>query len=207
MTDPYAAPAPVTREIWEALTSTPPELRPRRVVIQSRFRADRDEDLLADYERTSQPSDSGPAVLVSLSVGTDDDAMIGAWEKSTPLFEHRMKTIEALRDRGVWVVPTLSPFGRWRDLPAALGRFDAWGVAYVTLLFFKQRDPRSRSATTPRRFLEYLARTHPELLDADWQNEHLELIASVLGRDRVIEGQPGFETLTAPHRVAIAGSG
>ncbi len=199
VTDPYAAAPEVTREVWRALCEAPPQLRPRRIAVQSRFRADRDAALMAEYENSHRPTDGGPAIVVSFSVGTDRNDLIRSWERATPLFEQRAQAISTLRQSDIFVVATLSPFGLWNDLPGALARFKDIGVAYVTVLFFKKGTP---SANTPAKFREYLGKTHPELLDPEWQRERLREIRAVYGDNRVIVGQDGFSSLARPHAIS-----
>lgn len=197
VTDPYAAPSDLTRPVWEALLAAPPELRPRRIAVQSRFNVARDAELIGEYARTTRPADGGPAVVVSLSVGTDKDALIRAWERSTPLFAQRMGCIEKLRAQGIRVVVTLSPFALWNDLTDALVRLREMGVAYLTVLFLKEKTP---SANTPSVFLAYV-RSRDDLrvlLDRAWQEERLAEMQVVFGEGRVIEGQPGFASLALP---------
>lgn len=205
VTDPYVARPKVTKRVWAMLNGAPTEARPRRIVIQTRFRPDRDREAIAEYESSSLPADGGPAVVVSYSVGTDRDDLIRAWEKSTPGFERRMDCIARLRERGLTVIPTLSPFALWRDLEGTLEQFGELDVPYLTVLFFKNLPRGSRSANTPGLFLDYLRREHPELLDPDWQGEQLERVKEGFAPRAVIEGQPGFETLTRPQEVGREG--
>lgn len=198
VTDPYAAKPIVTREVWRVLGGTPPRLRPRRIAVQTRFHADRDAQLMAEYEHSHRPSDGGPAIVISFSVGSNRDDLIRSWERATPLFGQRVQAITSLRQSGLFVVATLSPFGLWSDLPGALERFKCMGVAYVTVLFFKKGTP---SANTPAKFREYLGKNHPELLDPAWQQERLREIRGVYGDDRVIVGQDGFSSLAQPHQI------
>ncbi len=86
VTDAYAASPAVTKQVWERLIQCPPGLRPRRLVVQTRFRPSRDAELMAEYEGSSFPSDGGPAVVVSYSIGTDRQDLIDAWELRTPSF-------------------------------------------------------------------------------------------------------------------------
>jgi DNA repair photolyase len=206
VTHPYAAPPATTRAIWDRLTEARPELRPRRLAVQTRFLPDRDAELMSQYVESARSSDGGPPVVVSYSIGTDRDDLIRAWEKSTPSFEQRMSAVATLRERGVTVIPTLSPFAYWNDLASTLGRFQALNIPYITVLFFKQLDPWSKSANTPQRFLEYLRREHPLLLDAGWQADRLVEMEAIYGRSRVLAGQPGFASLTSPHAVCDRGS-
>lgn len=198
VTDAYAAPPVVTRGLWQTLDESAANLRPRRIVIQTRFRPDRDVDIIAKYNQSTQPSDQGPPVVVSFSLGTDRNELIRAWERATPLYEHRMKAIQTLCEAGIFVVPTLSPFALWNDLKHTLRLLNSWGVAYITCLFFKEN---TQSANTPRHFLAYLRREYPFLLDIDWQNEQLETIKGVFGKDRVIVGRSGFLSLVRPHQI------
>jgi DNA repair photolyase len=138
ITDPYAASPVITRTVWQTFLETAPALRRRRLVIQTRFRPERDVSLLEEYCATTSATDGGPPLLVSYSIGTDRNDLIRAWEKATPLVEQRLATIQALRQAGIFVVATLSPFGLWLDLTGTLNRFKAWGVAYVTCLFTKR---------------------------------------------------------------------
>lgn len=198
VTDPYATPAQETRGIWAILNAAPAEQRPRRIVIQTRFRADRDAEALAQYSRATRAADGGPAVVVSASIGTDQDDFIRAWERAAPRFEQRMDAIKRLREAGVFVVPTLSPFGFWGDLSGTLEAFRSWGIPFITVLFFKRNTP---SSNTPPRFLTYLERNYPTLLDAHWQAEQLHRMRQGYGRSRVLPGKAGFSALTAPHLV------
>ena len=195
VTDPYATQPVSTRMLWQILCETPLALRPRRIVVQTRFRPDRDASLIAEYSRSTQPADSGPAVVVSYSVGTDRDDLIRAWERTTPSFASRMKVIVGLRDAGIFTVATLSPFGLWNDLSAAAKRLDEAGIAYLTILFFKEH---TGATTTPRRFLEHLRNNYPQLLDPSWQAERAQEIRAIVGQ-RVLIGQPGFASLAKPH--------
>lgn len=201
VTDPYAARPPITKSLWEILNAAPTEQRPRRLVIQTRFRPDRDRKAIANYEASSASSDGGPAVVVSYSVGTDRDDVIRAWEKSTPSFPQRMDCISRLRELDLTVIPTLSPFALWNDLDGTLDQFKDLGVPYLTVLFFKNLGRNARSANTPSLFLQYLNREYPELLDPRWQREQLERLKKRFGPDSVIEGHPGFETLMRPQEV------
>src|SRR5690606_1263318 len=76
VTDPYATSAAQTRDIWETLYRAEGHLRPRRIIVQTRFRPDRDVDLMADYERSTFTPDGGPAVVVSYSIGSDRNDLI-----------------------------------------------------------------------------------------------------------------------------------
>jgi DNA repair photolyase len=195
VTDPYAASPVLTRDFWQALSDQPPERRPRRIVVQSRFRPDRDAALMSRYCATTHPTDQGPAVVVSYSIGTDRNDLIRAWEHATPTYESRLQALRSLHDADIFTVATLSPFGLWRNLTDAVRCFDDAGVAYLTILFFKER---TGATTTPRLFLDYLRSNHPELLDPGWQAERLNDIRSIVGR-RVLVGQPGFASLARPH--------
>lgn len=195
VTDPYAAKKSVTREVWSRLNACPVSLRPERLVIQSRFRPDRDADAIAEYGETTTSRDGRPPVLVSYSIGTDRDDMIHAWERATPTFEQRLTAIKKLRAVGVFVVPTLSPFGLWNDLPRTLHRFDSLGVSFITVLFFKAR---TRTANTPRDFIQHLERDYPRLLDPVWQQAQVEAMRGCFGASRVLVGQEGFAALTKP---------
>lgn len=199
VTDPYASPAAETRAIWELLAAAPHDQRPRRLIVQTRFRPDRDADRIAAYVYGTIPRDGGPAVVVSYSIGTDHDDLIRAWERATPLFGQRLKAIETLRRAGIAVIPTLSPFGLWNDLVGTLNQFRAWGIPYITHLFFK-RD--TESANTPSRFITYLAREYPMLLDPRWQREQTRLMQTVYSPSRVLFGKGAFASLAAPQRVA-----
>jgi DNA repair photolyase len=203
VTDPYASAPQLTRAIWQQLIAAPSSLRPRRLAIQSRFRVDRDVSLIAEYNRTTVPSDLGPPVVVSFSVGTDRNDVIRLWERATPSFEQRIRAVETLCRSGVFVVVTLSPFGPWDDLPGALRRFQSCGVRYLTVLFFKQEHC---CASTPAPFLAYLRREWPDLLDVHWQADQLAEMVEVFGPGGVIQDQAGFSSLVAPHRVARDGS-
>lgn len=201
VTDPYAANPSVTQQLWQILCETPSQLRPRRIVVQTRFRPDRDAEFMVRYSYSTTTSDSGPPVVVSFSVGTDRNDLIRAWERATPIFEQRMKSIETLRQAGIYVVPTLSPFALWNDLPVTLEQFKAWGIPYITVLFFKEKTP---SANTPPEFLAYLRREYPMLLNPIWQAKKVEEMKAIYGDERVLVGQAGFTSLASPHRIVGA---
>ena len=201
VTDPYAAPPAITAELWEILLGTPETLKPKRIVIQTRFRPDRDIELISQYQKVTTPSDGGPPVLVSYSVGTDRNDLIQAWEKSTPLFEHRMEAIAKLRQFDVFVVATLSPFCLWDDLVGTLRQFKAREVAYITCLFMKVN---TMSANTPVGFVSYVRANYPELLDPKWQRGQLRVLQNIDGPERVLVGKRGFESLVNPHKVVNA---
>ena len=198
VTDPYASPPNITRGLWEMLLSTPAQLRPRRIAIQTRFHPSRDVELMAQYRASTVTSDGGPPLLISYSVGTDRNDLIRSWEKSTPLFEGRMRTIKTLRKAGLFVVATLSPLGLWNDLFGTLEQFNDWGISYITCLFFKEDTP---SANTSILFLKYLRQKHPSVLDPDWQAERVGEIRQIYGNTRVLVGQPGFISLAQPHKI------
>jgi hypothetical protein len=138
-------------------------------------------------------------VVISFSVGTDRTDLIRTWEHATPGFEQRREAITTLRQAGLFVAATLSPFGLWNDLSGTMEHLKALGVAYITILTFKENTP---SANTPKSFLTYLRAEHPQLLDADWQAERLAEVQGVFGAERVLIGQAGFASLAAPHFVA-----
>jgi DNA repair photolyase len=197
ITDPYAAPPYLTQPLWQVLIEAAPELQPRRIAVQTRFRPDRDAELIARYEEIASPSDGGPAVVISYSIGTDRNDLIRAWEKATPTFEMRLRAIEKLREARLWVVPTLSPLGMWKDLSGTLKQFKAWEIPYITTLFFK---PTTAASSTPRLFLNYLSEHYPNLLDPQWQADRVAEMQQVYG-DLVLIGQDGFSSLTAPQKV------
>lgn len=201
VTDPYAAPPAITAELWETLLCTPDSLKPKRIVIQTRFRPDRDIELICQYQKATTPSDGGPPVLVSYSIGTDRNDLIQAWEKSTPLFEHRMAAIAKLRQFDVFIVATLSPFCLWDDLVGTLRQFKAWKLAYITCLFMKVN---TMSANTPAGFTGYVRANYPELLDPRWQREQLRMMQDIYEPGRVLVGKKGFESLVNPHKVVNA---
>jgi len=201
VTDPYTNPPRTTRNVWEILLQTPLELRPRRIALQTRYRPDRDAKLIAEYCKDTVPSDGGPAVVVSYSIGTDRNDIIRAWERATPSFEQRLKAITTLRQNGIFVVVTLSPFAPWNDLLGSLKRFQDLGVAYITVLFFKEN---THGACTPKVFLQYLREVFPYLLDESWQSDRVEEIKGVYGENRVLVGQKGFESLAKPQDVIHA---
>jgi hypothetical protein len=57
---------------------TEADQRPQRIAVQTRYRADRDAELMAAYEASSSPSDGGPAIVISFSLGTDHENLIQA---------------------------------------------------------------------------------------------------------------------------------
>lgn len=199
VTDPYAASPSVTQNLWQILCDAPTSLCPRRIVVQTRFRPDRDATLIEQYYHSTSTTDQGPPVVVSYSIGTDRNDLIQAWERATPTFEQRMKSIKSLRQAGIFVVATLSPFSLWNDLPSTLEQFKSWGVAYLTCLFFKESTP---SANTPLFFLTYLRQQYPVLLDPVWQNEQVREMQNIYGAERVLVGKAGFTSLVNPHKVA-----
>ena len=196
ITDPYAASPKITKTVWATLLEAPRESRPRRIVIQTRFRPDRDIAEISQYRNSTFPSDEGPPVVVSYSIGTDMNEFIRSWEKSTPLFEQRLKAIESLRSARIFVVPTISPLGFWKDLPATLRRFQSVRIEYITCLCLKHG---TSSANTPRSFLNYVRQEYPELLDSGWQNDRIQEMKDVYGDENVLVGQDGFSSLAAPH--------
>lgn len=198
VTDPYAAPPQMTREVWQILCETPNHLRPRRLVIQTRFHPERDVELMMDYYHNTQTSDNEPPIVISFSIGTDRNDFIRSWERATPLFEQRIKSIENLRKSGIFVVATLSPFGIWNDLPGTLKMFKSFGIPYITSLFFKEK---TKFANTSGLFLDYIHKEYPFLLDQAWQNCMFEEMKEVYGEDRVLIGQEGFNSLIRPHKV------
>lgn len=200
VTDPYATPPAITQNLWRILCDSLPHLRPRRIVIQTRFRPDRDVHVISLYCHTTKPIDQGPPVVVSYSIGTDRNDLIRAWERATPSFEQRIKAIETLCKSGIFTVATLSPFGFWDNLKARLEYFKSWGIPYVTALFFKEN---TAFANTPIRFLNYLRQEFPLLLDRTWQQERIGEMFEVYGQDRVLIGKLGFTSLANPHLVGL----
>lgn len=198
VTDPYAGPPKLTRSIWQTLNDASAQLRPRRLAVQSRFAVDCDISPIAEYCQSTTPSDRGPAVVVSYSIGTDRTDIIRLWERATPSFERRLKTVERLCRAGLFVDVTLSPFGPWHDLRGTLQTLNACGVRYVTVIFFKLEH---HCAATPGPFLEYLRREWPELLDPTWQAERLAEIRAVFGPRRVLLERAGFSSLAAPQQI------
>ena len=195
VTDPYATRTSETRMIWELLNQAPAHLRPCRIAIQTRYRPDRDAEAIANYVQSTQTSDGGPAVVVSYSIGTDREDLIRAWEKATPSYKQRMTAIQKLREYGIWVVPTLSPFGLWTDLQGTLRQFQEWEIPYITCLFFKNATD---SANTPSHFLQYLEREYPMLLNSRWQRQQLAAMREIYPNG-VLLYKAGFASLTAPH--------
>jgi hypothetical protein len=128
----------------------------------------------------------------------DRDDLIRAWERATPSFAQRMRAIETLRTAGIWVVPTLSPFGLWNNLPGRW-RSSAWDIPYITHLFFKRNTD---SANTPSHFLSYLEREYPMLLDPAWQKIQTRVMQHAFGVDNVLFGKTAFASLAAPHLAA-----
>lgn len=198
VTDPYAAQPSITRNLWQILCNAPDRLRPRRIIVQTRFRPDRDVMLMEQYYHSTSITDQGPPIVISYSIGTDRNDLIRAWERATPTFEQRMKSIESLRQAGIFVVATLSPFGLWNDLPSTLKQFKSWGVAYLTCLFFKENTP---SANTPPHFISYLRKHYPILLDPTWQSERVLEMKAIYGAKRVLVGKAGFTSLASPHKI------
>lgn len=192
VTDPYAVRGKVTRGLWEALLDTPQDLRPCRIVVQSRFRVDRDRELISAYAGSTRSSDGNPPVVVSYTISTDRDDLIYSWERATPDYEQRLTALGALCKSGIKVIPTLSPFSIWNDLQLTLCRFREMGIRVISVIFLKEG---TSTANTPRAFLEYTRKFHPCLLDKSWQEEQLALMDSVMGRGNVLVGQQGFACL------------
>ena len=201
VTDPYAGAPEITRAIWKTLVCAPQYQRPRRIAVQTRFRVDRDLDAIRAYCHSGPSRDGGPQVVASVSVGTDREDLIRAWERATPTFARRVEAIRRLCAAGIFVVATLSPLGPWRDFNGSVRHLRDIGVRYLSVLFFKQRGP----ARTPRAFLDYLAREYPQLLDPSWQQERINDARDVFGANRVLVGQEGFASLAAPHCVGCRG--
>lgn len=67
----------------------------------------------------------------------------------------------------------------------------------------KPMDFPQRSACTPALFLNPLSREYPERLDPACQRDRLERLRIDFGPDLVKVGQPGFESLTRPHRIGV----
>ncbi len=167
-------------------------------LVAVQIRAKPQPDALPDSATPTDGSHAqGHPVLLSYSLGTDREDLIRAWERATPPFRQRMAAIQRLRERELCVVATLSPFGPRHDLCGALAQLDAWRIAYITLLFFKAAG---LGAATPAPFRAYLADAHPEVLDPTWQQEHLAIVQSVFGPERVLVGQPGFASLAGARR-------
>ncbi len=196
VTDPYATRPAETHAIWEALNQAPADLRPRRIAVQTRYRPDRDAEAIAAYIQSTHSADDGPPVVVSYSIGTDREDLIRAWERATPSYKQRMTAIKTLRQSGVWVVPTLSPFGLWNDLQGTLEQFKVWEIPYLTTLFFKKATD---SANTPSQFIQYLEREYPMLLDPQWQKQQLIAMNDIYPNS-VLLYKAGFASLTAPHK-------
>lgn len=195
VTDPYAVKGAVTRDLWKTLLAAPRDLRPCRIVVQSRFKVDRDKALLAEYSSTTGSSDGLPPLVISLTIGTDRDDLIHSWERATPDHGQRMKTLQALRKTGIRVVPTLSPFSIWNDLELTLHRFREMDIRIISVIFLKEK---TSTANTPAPFLEYIRKNHPCLLDKSWQKDQLALMESVMGTGNVLEGEQGFYCLAVP---------
>ena len=167
-------------------------------LVAVQIRAKPQPDALPDSATPTDGSHAqGHPVLLSYSLGTDREDLIRAWERATPPFRQRMAAIQRLRERELCVVATLSPFGPRHDLCGALAQLDAWRIAYITLLFFKAAG---LGAATPAPFRAYLADAHPEVLDPTWQQEHLAIVQSVFGPERVLVGRPGFASLAGARR-------
>jgi len=202
--DPYATPAAETKGVWSSLLDVPEDLRPERMIVQTRFTPDRDAQLIEQYAATTSCTDGGPPVVISFSLGTDRNDIIRAWERATPSFERRMKTIHTLCEHRLYVVATLSPFALWKDLGGTLRSLDAAGVAYVTILFFKEN---THGARTPAPFLNFLHATHPELLDRNGRpNGFPHRAGAIVGKG--VGGQPvivpnSLGEVRQPHFLAL----
>ncbi len=192
VTDPYAVRGSVTRGLWEILLDTPRELRPNRIVVQSRFRVDRDRKLIAEYVNSTRDNDQPAPVVVSYTIGTDRNDLIYSWERATPDYEQRMSALRSLRKSGIKVVPSLSPFCVWNDLALTLDRFREMDINAISVIFLKEKES---TANTPGAFLDYVREFYPCLLDKDWQGEQLCLMESRMGPGNVLVGQKGFACL------------
>ncbi|MCK5795381.1 MAG: hypothetical protein KAH12_11780, partial [Anaerolineales bacterium] len=192
VTDPYAVRPSVTRALWETLLVTPQNLRPCRIVVQTRFRVDRDRKLISEYAESTQTPDGRTPALISFTISTDRNDLIYSWERATPDYEQRMNALVSLRKSGIQVIPTLSPFSIWNDLRLTLNRFREMDIRVISVIFLKEG---TSTANTPRPFLEYTKKYNPCLLDKSWQKEQLTLMESVMGRGNVLVGQQGFSSL------------
>ena len=198
VTDPYAVRGAVTRDLWKALLDTPQALRPCRIVVQSRFRVNRDRQLIAEYCGSTRSPDGNPPVVISYTIGTDRDDLIHAWERATPDYVQRLKILGSLRNSGIKVIPTLSPFSIWNDLPLTLHRFREMDIRVISVIFLKEG---TSTASTPGAFLQYIRKNYPCLLDKLWQEEQLALMESVMGAGNVLVGQQGFACLADASRL------
>ena len=181
-TDPYTPierKLRLTRSVLEVMREFPPEA----LVIQTRSPLVlRDLDLLAAL----------PAVGVSVTITTDDEKVRRRFEPDSPRVTRRIEMLAALRAAGIPTQAAVSPI-----LPCNSARLAALlePVAdRVVIDDFARGDgaggTRSRAAS-----LELERLGHGAWLEPAAADDAVEVFRRILGPDRVVFSQPGFNTL------------
>lgn len=179
VTDPYTPlerHLGLTRQLLEVMVETPPAA----LVVQTRSPLVlRDVDILRRI----------PSLLVSFTVTTADEGVRRILEPDSPRFARRLETLAALRSAGLRTQAAVSPLlpGDVRVLAHALD-----GVADRVVLddFFRGDGAggrRSRAALERLRAMGHAAFTEP-----GYAAEAEETFRSILGPERVVVSQPGF---------------
>ncbi len=187
-TDPYIPQEKslrLTRALLEEMTERPPDV----LVIQSHHTmVGRDIDLVADISSRSE-------AWVSLTVETDMERVPGfPPHASSPA--RRLSTLAAFRARGIPTQATISPLLPLADPPAFARALDA-ACDRVILDHYLIGDGspggwRTRRTGFPNRLA---AAGFGEWNDIAKLHEVRDLLASVLGTDRVLVGCEGFNAV------------
>jgi hypothetical protein len=187
-TDPYIPQEKslrLTRALLEEMIERPPDV----LVIQSHHTmVERDIDLIADLSALGE-------VWVSLTVETDMDRVPGLPPHASPP-SRRLSVLESFRARGIPTQATISPLLPLADPPAFARRLDA-ACDRVILDHYLIGDGspggwRTRKTGFPERLA---AAGFGEWNDLAKLGEVRDLLASVLGADRVLVGCEGFNAV------------
>ena len=192
-TDPYIPQEKtlrLTRALLEEMIERPPDV----LVIQSHHTmVERDIDLIADLSARGE-------VWVSLTVETDMDRVPGLPPHASPP-ARRLATLAAFRARGIPTQATISPLLPLADPPAFARALDA-ACDRVILDHYLIGDGSPGGWRTRRTgFPERLAAAgFGEWNDLAKLHEVRDLLASVLGADRVLVGCEGFNAVGGRRR-------
>jgi DNA repair photolyase len=187
-TDPYIPQERtlrLTRALLEAMIDRPPDV----LVVQSHHTmAERDIDLFAELSKRGE-------VRLSLTVETDMDRVPGLPPHASPP-SRRLNVLEAFRGRGIPTQATISPLLPLADPSAFARRLDA-ACDRVILDHYLIGDGspggwRTRRTGFPDRLAAAGFGEWNELSKLD---EVRDLLASVLGADRVLVGCEGFNAV------------
>ena len=187
-TDPYIPQEKslrLTRALLEEMVERPPDV----LVIQSHHTlVERDIDFIADLSACSE-------TWVSLTVETDMDRIPGLPPHSSPP-ARRLATLERFRARGIPTQATISPLLPLADPLTFARRLDA-ACDRVILDHYLIGDGspggwRTRKSGFPERLA---AAGFGEWNDLAKLEEIRDLIAGVLGADRVLVGCEGFNAV------------